>query len=408
MKFGLLGEKLGHSYSPQIHAFLGDYPYPLFEKPLEAVGDFLNNGDFDGLNVTIPYKKTAMPYCAELSDRAEALGCVNTIVRRPDGSLYGHNTDFFGFESMVHHSGLDVAGKKALVLGSGGSSNTAVAVLKHLGAQVVMISRSGENNYQNLHLHADARIIVNTTPVGMYPNTGVSPINLDLFPQLEGVLDLIYNPSRTRLLLDAEEKGLINSNGLYMLVAQAWESAQYFTGKPLNPQLIDQIHKKLRTQMENIVLIGMPGSGKTTIGKLLAEKTGKHFIDADEEIMKAAGKSIPQIFKEDGEEAFRALETDVLKELGKQSGLVIATGGGCVTKEENYPSLHQNGKIFCMKRSLEALATDGRPLSQMASLQAMYDLRKPMYDRFADYRIENNVSAEEAAAEILRIWEELP
>lgn len=404
MKCGLLGGKLGHSYSPQIHGLLADYSYELFEKTPEELPGFLKNGDFTGLNVTVPYKKAVIPYLDELSDRARRLGSVNTVVRR-EGKLIGHNTDYFGFSCMLRSSGLQVQGKKVLVLGSGGASNTAVAVLENSGAQVVVISRSGENHYGNLHRHQDAALIVNTTPVGMYPNTGASPIDLHLFPKLEGVLDVVYNPARTQLILDAEQRGLIAKNGLLMLVAQAKEAAEWFTGCGIQGDKIPQIHSLLRRQMENIILIGMPGSGKSTVGKLLAEKTGKTFVDADAYLVEKAGRSIPEIFASDGEEGFRALETQVLSELGKQSALVIATGGGCVTREENYPSLHQNGTIFCLERALEALPTDGRPLSQANSLSDMYQVRKLLYARFSDHIIDNNGSPEAAAADILRIWE---
>ena len=407
MKCGLLGRKLGHSYSPQIHAHLGEYPYTLFEKEPEEIEVFLKTGDFTGINVTVPYKKTVIPYLDELTEVAQKMGAVNTIVRR-NGKLIGHNTDPFGFLTMLEDSGLTVAGKKVLVLGSGGASNTAVAVLKELGAQVVIVSRSGENNYENLHLHQDARVIVNCTPVGMYPNVGVSPIALDLFPQLEGVLDMIYNPARTKLLLDAESRGLVAVNGLLMLVAQAKESAQWFLEQTISREKIPEIHSLLRRQMENIILIGMPGSGKSTIGAILAQKTGRKLVDADSYLVEKAGKPIPDIFAEGGEEAFRALETAVLAELGKQSGLILATGGGCVTREENYGLLHQNGRIFCLNRELEKLPTDGRPLSQATKLTEMYQIRKPLYHRFADRFISNNGSPEAAAEEILKLWEETP
>lgn len=404
MKCGLLGQKLGHSYSPQIHSLLADYSYCLFEKQPEELEDFLKYGEFSGLNVTIPYKKSVIPYLSQLSDIASRLGAVNTIVRRED-QLIGHNTDFFGFQSMVSQSGLQVSVKKALVLGSGGASNTAVAVLRELGAKVVVISRSGENNYNNLHLHSDAAVIVNATPVGMYPNVGVSPIDLGGFPQLEGVLDIVYNPARTQLLMDAEHRGLVAMNGLWMLVAQAKESAEWFSGKAIPDEIIPQIHRKLRMQMENIVLIGMPGSGKSTIGQLLAKELGKQFVDADTAIVQQAGMTIPEIFSKDGESGFRAIETQVLAQLGKQSGLVIATGGGCVTREENYPLLHQNGTIYCLNRALDRLPTDGRPLSQAGKLEEMYRIRKPLYDRFADYQIDSNSTPEVAVAQIIKTLE---
>ena len=403
MQCGLLGRKLGHSYSPQIHRELGSYQYTLFEKEPQELEEFLKNGDFEGLNVTIPYKKDVIPYLTELTPVAQRLGAVNTIVRRADGTLIGHNTDYFGFRYLVQRSGLDVENKKVLVLGSGGASNTAVAVLRELGARVVIISRSGENNYQNLRLHADASVIVNTTPVGMYPNTGVSPIDLGLFPQLEGVLDAVYNPARTQILLDAESRGLVAMNGLWMLVAQAKESAEWFTGCSIPNSRIDGIHHTLRLEMENIVLIGMPGCGKTTIGRLLAEKTGKRFVDADEALEARVNRKITDIIPQEGEAAFRQMESDTLSELGRQSGLVIATGGGCVTQQRNYTLLHQNGTILWLTRALAKLPTDGRPLSQAGKLSEIYEKRRPLYDRFADAVVSNDGPVEQTLAEILTL-----
>ena len=408
MQCGLLGRKLGHSYSPQIHNLLGDYSYVLFEKEPEELENFLKNGEFSGLNVTIPYKKEVIPYLSELSPTAQKMGCVNTVLRRSDGTLYGHNTDYFGFTSLVRHAGLSVAGKKVLVLGSGGASNTAVAALKDLGANPVVISRSGENNYQNLHLHRDAAAIVNATPVGMYPNTGVSPIDLELFPHLEGVLDVIYNPARTQLLLDAEKLGIPRENGLWMLVAQAKEAAEVFTGGKISDEVIEKIYRRLSHQMKNIVLIGMPGCGKSTIGTLFAEKLGRTLADADEKIISLAGKSIPDIFAQDGEPTFRDWETKALAELGKQSGLVIATGGGCVTQKRNYPLLHQNGYLVWLERDCSVLPIDGRPLSQANDLGKMYAARKPLYEAFADIRVENAGTPEETVQHILNTLEELP
>lgn len=408
MNCGLLGRKLSHSYSPRIHADLGEYPYGLFEREPEQVEEFLKFGDFTGLNVTIPYKRSVIPYCAELSPTAQKLGAVNTIIRREDGGLIGHNTDYFGFQFTIGKTGLSVCEKKALVLGSGGASVTAKAVLAELGAKVVTISRTGEDHYGNLHKHADAALIVNATPVGMYPDVDASPVCLDGFPSLEGVIDLIYNPAHTGLLMQAQQRGLVAQNGLWMLVAQAKESAEWFTGQKIPDDIIPTIHRKLTQTMQNIVLIGMPGSGKTTVGKLLASKLGKSFVDADAYLETKAGKTIPEIFSQQGEAEFRNLEAKVLAALGMGSGLVIATGGGCVTRMENYPHLHRNGKIFWLQRKLDDLPTDGRPLSQCSSLSKMFQVREPLYKAFSDCIIRNDGKPEDAVNAILSQlqWEE--
>ena len=401
MKCGLLGGKLGHSFSPQIHGALADYRYTLWEKSPEELNDFLKNGDFTGLNVTIPYKKTVIPYCAELSDQARKIGAVNTIVRRPDGTLLGHNTDYFGFAYLLKQSGIAVAGKKCLVLGTGGASVTVQTVLREQGAKVVVLSRSGPENYDHLERHADAALIVNATPVGMYPNTGVSPVDLKCFPKLEGVLDLIYNPARTQFLLDAEKLGVPGWNGLSMLVAQAKESAEWFTGKAIPDERIGEIYARLRRETENLIIIGMPGSGKTTVGRLLAQATGKNFVDVDEEIIRTAGMSIPEIFAASGENGFREIETAVLSRLGKGSGQVIATGGGCVTRAENYPLLHQNGRILRLRRDIGKLPKDGRPLSLANDLSEMAAQREPLYGAFADLTFDNNGALDDTLKTIL-------
>ena len=405
MGCGLLGRKLSHSYSPQIHRMLGSYSYELFEKEPEELEAFLKNGSWDGLNVTTPYKKAVIPFLDQLTPIAKKLGAVNTIVHR-NGKLIGHNTDYFGFLTMLRASGLTVSGRKALVLGGGGASNTAVAVLEELGAQVVVISRTGVNHYGNLELHQDAALLVNTTPVGMFPNTGEAPVSPELLPHLEGVLDVIYNPSRTKLLQDAEQRGLVTMNGLLMLVAQAKEAAEWFTNLAVPDSVITDIYRTLKRQMENIILIGMPGCGKSTVGQELATVLGKRFVDADTVTEEIAGMPIPEIFSKLGEDAFRNWETAALSGLGMQSGLVIATGGGCVTRNRNYPLLHQNGTVFWIKRSLECLPTDGRPLSQIHPPEEMYRIRKPLYEAFADHIIDNNGDLSDTVRQITDIWEE--
>lgn len=400
MQCGLLGRKLGHSYSPQIHNMLAGYDYQLFEVEPDGLSEFLHSGNYAGLNVTIPYKKEVIAYCDILSDRAKKLGAVNTLVRR-GGKLIGHNTDYFGFASMVQRCGVPVSGKKALVLGSGGASATAVAVLEEMGAKVTVISRSGPNNYSNLTQHADAAILVNATPVGMYPDTDQSPVDLSVFPMLECVLDLIYNPANTKLLQDAQARGITGQNGLWMLVAQAKESAEWFTGKSIPDSSIQHIYETIRLNMQNIVLIGMPGCGKTTVGKLLAEKLSRSFVDADAVVEQKAGMTIPEIFTTEGEAGFRLHETQALAELGRSSGLVIATGGGCVTKQENYRHLHQNGIIVWLQRRIDDLPTDGRPLSQSNKLADLYQHRRPMYEAFSDCIVNNDGAPLDAANQIL-------
>lgn len=391
LKCGLLGEKLGHSYSPQIHSMLADYEYKLFEKSPEELEDFLKSGEFDGLNVTIPYKKAVMPYCTELSPTAAQIGSVNTIVRRSDGSLYGDNTDAFGFENLIVHNGIEVKGKKALVLGTGGASVTAQAVLKNLGAsEVVVISRRGEDNYENIAKHADAEIIANTTPVGMYPNNGKAAVDLTQFPKLSGVLDVVYNPARTALLLQAERLGIPCAGGLYMLVSQAKRSCELFTGKSIPDSEIDRIERVLLHQMQNIVIIGMPGSGKTAVSTMLAEKLGRKIFDTDTIVAEKAGVTIPEIFAAQGEAGFRRLETEATAEVGKLSGNIISTGGGVVTVADNYGLLHQNGVIVWIERDTSKLARDGRPISLSTDLNELYAARLPLYDRFADIKADNN------------------
>ena len=401
---GLLGERLGHSYSPAIHAMLGDYEYRLYECPKDKLGNFLKAWDFDGLNVTIPYKKAVLPYCAELSPMAAAIGSVNTLLRRPDGSLYGDNTDAFGFESLLRHAGLDPAGRKCLVLGSGGASATVQAVLRQLGAgSVTVISRGGEDNYGNLSRHRDAELLVNTTPVGMYPGNGLAPVDLTAFPGCRGVVDLIYNPARTALLLQAGRLGIPCAGGLWMLAAQARRAAELFTGSAVPEDVIPRVTAALRRETENVILIGMPGSGKTTVAMALAEKLRRPVLDSDAAVEETAGIPIPAIFEREGEAGFRRRETAALAELGKRGGIILATGGGSVTRPENYDLLHQNGTILWLQRDIAKLPTDGRPISQSRDLSELLRERTPAYTRFADYIIDNNGTVEETLCRILEV-----
>ena len=390
MEYGLLGEKLGHSFSPQIHRDLAGYDYQLLPTPPEAVEDLFARRAFQGLNVTIPYKRTVMPLCDEIDPRAAAIGAVNTVVNQ-NGRLTGYNTDIDGFLYMARRAGVDMAGKKVVILGSGGTSRTARAAAGELGArEIVTVSRHGEDNYQNLSRHADAQVLVNTTPVGMYPNWGQSPVSLESFPALEGVLDVVYNPLRTALLLQAEERGLPRSCGLPMLVAQAKRAAELFTGQNIDDSRTEAVLHGLREQLTSIVLIGMPGCGKTTVGRALAEKLGRTFVDLDEEIVRRAGMSIPEIFAREGEAGFRERESALVREFGEHTGLVVSTGGGVVTRRENYIPLKQNGLLLHLRRDPAALPTDGRPLSQATAPEELWRRRAPLYAAFADGEIDNN------------------
>jgi shikimate dehydrogenase len=405
LKCGLLGEHLGHSFSPQIHKELADYEYKLFEMPVEDVESFLRSDRFDAINVTIPYKKTVMPYLDEISDEAKRIGSVNTITRLQGGGLKGDNTDYFGFSYMIDKSGIEIKDKKVIILGSGGASETARTVCADRGArEITVISRSGKDNYANLYKHKDADIIINTTPVGMYPHNGASPVELSDFPALEGVLDMIYNPASTKLLLDAKRLGIKCSNGLCMLVAQAKKACELFLGAAIDDGEIDRITDVISAQMGNLVLIGMPGSGKSTIGTMLAQEMGRELIDTDELIVKKAGMTIPEIFAKFGESYFRALEHACVCEAGKESGKIIATGGGVVTRAENYAPLRQNGKLFFITRDANLLPTDGRPISQSTDLGELYRKRLPLYRAFCDKEVSNDRAAEQTVCEIIKLY----
>ncbi|MCI6487639.1 MAG: shikimate kinase [Clostridiales bacterium] len=399
---GLIGEKLGHSFSPAIHGKLADYEYRLYELSPGQLGPFLEKKEYDGLNVTIPYKKTVIPYCDELTEAAKSIGSVNTIVKRADGTLLGHNTDYDGFMWLLKNAGAQVQGKKAVVLGTGGASLTVQAALRNLGAaQVVVISRSGEDNYENIARHSDAKILINATPVGMYPKTGVSPVDLDVFTALEGVFDVVYNPAKTQLLLEAEKRGIPCANGLGMLVAQAKAACERFTGQPIDDEKVYTIKAEMERNTRNVMLIGMPGSGKSTVGAALAESLGRRLVDVDERIVEMAGCSIPEIFAKDGEEGFRQIEHQALCEVSKESGLVIATGGGVVTRPENLDPMRQNSLIVWLLRDTALLPKDGRPLSQTNSLTEMFKVREPLYRAAADCIAYNNGSLEDTVKQIL-------
>ena len=395
--YGLLGESLSHSFSPQIHASFGAYRYLLFEKKPEELESFLKHGSFDGINVTIPYKKTVMPFCTALSDIARRIGSVNTIIKQRDGALFGDNTDYFGFHHMLKKSGIAVAGKKVVILGNGGTSFTIREVLKSQGARnIVVISRSGPDNFINIQKHHDADVIINTTPVGMYPNNGKSLLALRDFSKCSGVLDVIFNPFRTKLLLDAEDMGISCTHGLTMLVAQAKKASELFTGSRLSDDMIDNIVNDIGQKMQNIALIGMPGCGKSKTGLALASLLNRQFVDTDELITAKAQKSIDSIFKDDGESYFRDLEHQILADVSKQNGLVIATGGGVVTRKDNRDLLRQNSLVVFLNRPLAELSAEGRPLSRTIGVEKLADERLPLYRKWCHLQVACSTEKETA------------
>lgn len=406
-KYLLLGEKLSHSLSPEIHRMLGNADYSLAEMPRAALPDFFAKRDFDGLNVTVPYKKDAFAACDELSDAARTLGSVNTVVKRPDGSLYGDNTDFFGFSYLLDRADIEVRDKKCLVIGNGGASATVCAVLKERGGRVKVITH-GENNEAGLSPHfCDTEIIVNTSPVGMFPNCDGSPVDLHGFCSLCAAVDLIYNPRRTNFILQAADMGILYSGGLPMLAAQAVRSDEIFFGRKRSKDIIEAIIEHIEQQTANVVLVGMPGCGKTTVGKLVAERSVRRFIDIDEMIENSAKKSIPEIFSEIGEAGFRRLEAEAVAGVcGKLSGAVISTGGGSVLLPENIMHMRRNGIVFFIERPTDELATEGRPLSDPATLGKMYEKRLPLYKKSADYTVSGE-SAGNAADRICSILSDL-
>lgn len=399
MKCGLLGEKLSHSYSVQIHACLAHYEYKLYAVPRERAAEMIKGGEFDGLNVTIPYKELAYSLCDELDEFAQEAKSVNTVVHR-DGKICGFNTDVFGFISMVERAEIPFEGKNIVILGSGGTSKTAYLAAKKMNSKkITVVSRSGEVNYDNIYSLTDTEIIVNTTPVGMYPKNGENLLDLSRFPNCAGVVEVIYNPTKTELVFQAESLGIPWVSGLSMLAAQAWRACEIFTAKSLSPDLIDTAVQSVMHSTSNIVLIGMPGSGKSTIATLLSEKTGRPLVDTDEEIRARFGNPA-DIINIRGEEEFRKIETEVLREVGRERGLIISTGGGVVVKKENLPLLSQNGRIYLIERDLQKLATDGRPLS--VDVKKLFDARRDAYLNFADVKVDNNASPDASADRILK------
>lgn len=400
--YGLIGRTLGHSWSVPIHAALGRPNYQLFPLEPEELEGFLRQENLGGVNVTIPYKQTVMPLCDEIDSSAQEIGSVNTIVNE-GGRLIGYNTDADGFCVMADRAGVDFRGRKVVVLGSGGASKTVQCVAWRLGArEVVVISRSGEDNYQNLPRHANADIVINTTPVGMYPNAVESPVDLSAFPICSGVLDLIYNPQRTELLLQAERLCIPCSNGLPMLAAQAAAAEELFFGHVLPSESAERILWDLRWRNTNMVLIGMPGSGKSTVGKLLSAMTGREAVDIDAQVAHRAGRSIPELFAQEGEAYFRKLEQEEIEKASLSTGKIIICGGGVVTVAANLPALRRNGRIYQLSRDLGLLSTEGRPLSQSRSLEELWAEREPLYWLFRDQLIDNNSMPEAAAEEIWR------
>ena len=410
MIYGLIGEHLGHSFSAEIHALMGEEPYELKELSPDAVGDFLRQGDFRGINVTIPYKQAVIPFLDEISETARAIGAVNTIVRR-DGKLYGDNTDAAGMAMLLQRIGSDLNGKKVLILGTGGTSRTAKYTAESLGAaEAIRVSRTAREDavtYEEAaRKHRDARILINTTPCGMYPRGEGCPVNLDAYPETEAVADAVYNPLRTNLVMDAREKGIPAEGGLFMLTAQAVRAAELFRDVRYPPDTAERIYRELLQRKENMVLIGMPGSGKSTVCAALRACTGRPAADTDALIEQKAGKSIPEIFREDGEQYFRNLESEVIAEVSARGGQILATGGGAVLRPENVRAMKRNGRLILLERPAEELVpTADRPLADtQEKMDRLRQEREPVYRAAADCTIQMEGSPEDTARMIEGRW----
>lgn len=407
MKFGLLGRTLGHSFSPRIHNALGNTNYELFEREPSQLQEFFANPELQGINITFPYKVNALEACDVVDPRAERIGCVNTMVRK-DGKWHGYNTDYDGFVFTLKHAGIDVSGKECIILGDGASSATVHVALEDLGAKsITHLSRKTAPLYTDApNYYETAQIIINCTPIGMYPHNPASLIDIMQFSKLEGVVDLIYNPRRTVLLLQAEMMGIPHCDGLPFLVAQGVEAANHFQGESFGTKEIEQILRDMRREKENIILIGMPGVGKTTVGKAIGKEIGRTCIDVDQELAKEIG-DISKYITEQGEAAFREKEAEMIAKLGTQTGIVISTGGGCVTVPKNYAHLRQNGRIYQLIQPVEKLSTSGRILSGggIERLRELEETRTPMYESFAQCIVEHNRNAPETVAAILEDFE---
>ena len=408
LEYGCIGEHLPHSFSREIHGEIGGYAYELKELTPEELPAFMTARQFRGINVTIPYKQAVIPFLDEIDKTARAIGAVNTVVSR-NGKLTGYNTDLYGLTRLIRRIGLDLTGKKVLVLGTGGTSRTAAYAAQQLGAReiyrVSRTAREGSLSYEDaLFRHADAEIILNTTPCGMFPHPAEQPIPLEPFTRLEGVADAIYNPLRSRLVLDARSRGIPAEGGLYMLVAQAVRASELFLDRIYPESLTDGIYDRILRRKENLVLIGMPGSGKSAVGSVLTRITGKPLADTDQLIVEKAGKSIPDIFMEDGETAFRNLETEIIRELSLQGGQIISTGGGAVLRPENVTLLRQNGRLFWLDRDPDSLVpTDDRPLADTAAkMKQLYQVREPVYRAAADEIIPVSGTPEDTAQNLLQ------
>ena len=407
MKFGLLGRTLGHSFSPRIHSALGNTNYELFEREPSQLQEFFADPELQGINITIPYKVNALEACDVVDPRAERIGCVNTMVRK-DGKWYGYNTDYDGFVFTLQHAGIDVSGKECIILGDGASSATVHVALEDLGAKnIVHLSRKTAPFYGDVpNYYETAQIIINCTPIGMYPHNPANLIDITQFSKLEGVVDLIYNPRRTILLLQAEMMEIPHCDGLPFLVAQGVEAAKHFQGESFGTKEIEQILRDMRREKENIILIGMPGVGKTTVGKALGEEMGRTCVDVDHELEKEIG-DISTYITEQGEPAFREKEAEMIAKFGTQTGLIISTGGGCVTVPKNFAHLRQNGRIYQLTQPVENLSTSGRVLSSggIERLRELEATRTPMYESFAQCIVEHNRNAPETASAILEDFE---